>query len=645
MIDLPPAKPARPSRIRPWVLMLIIGLVAAAGGVSAYSVDLWPQLENDTMSLRFQLRPSSTPDDLALVVVDDVTFDENRTRRWPFPRSDHAKVIDQLRRAGAKHIVYDVQFTEATTPKEDLALFDAVARAQHIVLATTDMDTRPCTRLADVRKRCNKTGVLGGESNLRPIGVEAAAANLPTDGGVIQRFDHTVDGLDTLGVATARRVLGRPVDTGPFTAKGALIDYRGPPGTIKTLSFGRVERGAFDAADVRGRIVVVGGAHKTLQDYHATPTTGQQEMSGPEIQANAVWTALHGMPLRDVPTWLELLVIVVLALLPFFAGLRLRPLAALLICAGAGAVFVGLSYVVFVGGLVVAVTYPLAALSLGTVGMVLVSYIAERYERRVVASINEILEERVAERTEEVHATQLELVSRLGRAAERRDTDTGAHIARMSYLCGRLGRAMGMDLEASENLRHAAAMHDIGKIGIPDRVLLKEGALDAEEWEVMRSHTSIGADVLAGSPSPLLQMAETIARTHHERWDGTGYPAGLKGEGIPLVGRICAICDAFDALTSRRPYKEPWPLADALQEIRDQRGRHFDPAVVDAFLALDPPPEPADVPVPRVPAHDPAPSDGGDRRSPLRTPDGSQEAAGFSDSSSPAGRSATPPAS
>jgi len=330
-------------------------------------------------------------------------------------------------------------------------------------------------------------------------------------------------------------------------------------------------------------------------------------MSGPEIQANAVWTALHGMPLRSIPSWVEILLIVGLALFPFLAGLRLRPLAALLVSIGVGTAFCVLSYFAFTTGLVVAVSYPLAALALGTVGMVVVSYVAERYERRVVSSINEVLEERVAERTEEVRATQLELISRLGRAAERRDTDTGEHIERMSYLCARLGRQMGMNAEESEALRHAAAMHDIGKIGIPDRVLLKEGALDAEEWDIMRSHTVIGADVLANSPSPMLQMAEEIARTHHERWDGTGYPAGLAGDDIPLVGRICAICDAFDALTSRRPYKEPWPLADALAEVQAQRGRHFDPTVVDAFFALDPVPQPADVPRPRVPAHDPDP--------------------------------------
>jgi CHASE2 domain-containing sensor protein len=606
MPDLAAVTPAPPRRVRSWLLILLIGVVAATGGVSAYFTDLWPRLENDTLAMRYQLRPTSPPDDIAVVAIDDVTFDENGHQQWPFPRSQHGKVIDQLSRAGARQIVYDVQFTEMTTPREDLALYEAVARARNVVLATTE------TAEPSIRRRKyieGLTRVLGGERNLRPAGAEAASANLPTDeGGAIQRFDHSYGGVQTLAVTTARRATGRPVPTSAFGPRGAWIDFRGPPGTIETLSFSRVMDGNFDRDSVRGKIVVVGAAHQTLQDVHATPTAGHELMSGPEIQANAVWTALHGMPLRSVPAWMEVLIIVALALFPFIAGLRLRPLAALLVSVAVGAAFAAGSYLAFTDGFILAVTYPLAALGLGTVGMVVVGYVAERYERRVVASINEVLEDRVAERTEEVRATQLELISRLGRAAERRDTDTGEHIERMSYLCARVGRDMGMSAEESETFRHAAAMHDIGKIGIPDRVLLKEGALDAEEWDVMRTHTVIGADVLANSPSPLLQMAETVARTHHERWDGTGYPAGLSGEDIPLVGRICAICDAFDALTSRRPYKEPWPIADALKELREQRGRHFDPAVVDAFFALDPMPEPADVPVPRVPAHDPDPT-------------------------------------
>ncbi len=145
-----------------------------------------------------------------------------------------------------------------------------------------------------------------------------------------------------------------------------------------------------------------------------------------------------------------------------------------------------------------------------------------------------------------------------------------------------------MGEDEAEELRHAAVLHDVGKIGIPDAVLLKPGRLDADEIAVMRRHTAIGASILSGSSSPLMQLAETIALTHHERWDGTGYPAGLAGEAIPLPGRIAAICDVFDALLARRPYKERWSLDEALVEILSLAGTHFDPELTRAFGEIAP---------------------------------------------------------
>jgi len=174
-------------RVRSWLLILLIGIVAATGGVAAYLTDLWPRVENDTLAMRFQLRPASTPDDVAVVAVDDVTFDENGSQQWPFPRKQHAAVVDQLRKAGAKTIVYDVQFTEETEPEEDFALYDAIARSGNVVLATTET-TKPS--LKQRRFIEGLTKVFGGEQNLRAAGAEAAAANLPNDGGgTIRRFD------------------------------------------------------------------------------------------------------------------------------------------------------------------------------------------------------------------------------------------------------------------------------------------------------------------------------------------------------------------------------------------------------------------------------------------------------------------------
>lgn len=199
---------------------------------------------------------------------------------------------------------------------------------------------------------------------------------------------------------------------------------------------------------------------------------------------------------------------------------------------------------------------------------------------------NLMLDERVRERTEQLRETQLEVIRRLGRAAEFRDDDTGLHISRMSHLCVRLGRELGLTEDECELLLHAAPMHDIGKIGIPDRVLLKPGKLDDEEWEIMKSHTVIGAELLAGSESAVMQMAQVIALNHHEKWNGNGYPNGIAGESIPLVARVASVCDVFDALISERPYKKAWDPTDAKALLGENAGKDFDPHLVDLFLGL-----------------------------------------------------------
>jgi HD-GYP domain-containing protein (c-di-GMP phosphodiesterase class II) len=191
-------------------------------------------------------------------------------------------------------------------------------------------------------------------------------------------------------------------------------------------------------------------------------------------------------------------------------------------------------------------------------------------------------------RNKELQATQLEIVKRLGRAAEYRDNETGLHVVRMSLFSARLARAAGWDAESCERLLHASPMHDIGKIGIPDRILLKPGKLEGEEWEIMKTHAAIGGEILRGGNSELLKMAETIALTHQEKWDGSGYPNGLKGAEIPLLGRITAICDVFDALTSERPYKKAWRVEDAVSLIEKESGRHFDPHLVRLFKQILP---------------------------------------------------------
>jgi putative two-component system response regulator len=187
-------------------------------------------------------------------------------------------------------------------------------------------------------------------------------------------------------------------------------------------------------------------------------------------------------------------------------------------------------------------------------------------------------------RVDELHETRLQIVQRLGLASEYKDNETGLHVIRMSHYTHILARAAGFSEREADDLLNAAPMHDVGKIGIPDAILQKNGKLDEAEWQVMRSHAQIGAEIIGEHDSGLLRTARIIALTHHEKWDGSGYPNGLKGEAIPLAGRIVAIADVFDALTSVRPYKPAWPVQEAVDFLRRESGRHFDPELVELFL-------------------------------------------------------------
>ena len=195
-----------------------------------------------------------------------------------------------------------------------------------------------------------------------------------------------------------------------------------------------------------------------------------------------------------------------------------------------------------------------------------------------------VLEDMVRERTEEIRRTRLQVVQRLGMAAEYRDEETGNHILRMSHISALLARSIGWSEAKCELMLLASPMHDIGKIGIPDNILLKPGKFEPDEWEIMKTHAVIGGKLLEGDDSNLMQMARSIALSHHEKWDGSGYPNGLAGDGIPLAGRIAALADVFDALTSKRPYKKAWTVEAAVDLIKENSGKQFDPALVETFL-------------------------------------------------------------
>jgi len=569
-----PAAPALPTGRRRLAALGAVALAACAIGIAVRESGALAPLERETLKTRFDVRGTEGVEGLVVVGIDADSFTD-LDHNWPFPRSYHAQVVRELHKAGARAIIYDVQFTEPTKRREDLALYDAIGDAGGAILATSESDGHGNTR------------VLGGDANLVAIGSRAAASDLRNDtSGAIASFPREVGGLESIAVAATERLTGHAPDLAGFRDGRAWIDYRGRPGTIPTVHFSDVYHGRVPASKLKGKIVVVGGTAPTLRDVHSTPVGGEQLMAGAEVQANAIWTALHGLPLRSAPPWVDLLILVLLAILPPLVRWRL-PLGVVgVFTVVAGAAFLVAAQVAFEAGTIVDVAAPLLALVLGAFGAIAWSEFAERRVRYRVSRDNELLEQRVRERTADLADAEREIAHRLGVAVEWRDAETGVHIERMGRLCERLAREVGLSVVEADLLRHASALHDVGKVGIPDEILLKPARLDPAEWSKMKTHTTIGASILSGSKSALVQMAEQIALSHHEKWDGTGYPDGLKGDEIPLAARICAVCDVFDALLSPRPYKNAWPLAEVIRELGSLRGTHLDPALVDAFLPL-----------------------------------------------------------
>jgi len=196
----------------------------------------------------------------------------------------------------------------------------------------------------------------------------------------------------------------------------------------------------------------------------------------------------------------------------------------------------------------------------------------------------DLLDSEIHNRTKEILETQFEIVQRLAVAGELRDNETGAHVKRMSHICSLLSMKRGLGHEYSELMLHASAMHDVGKIGIPDSILLKSKKLSPEEWQIMQQHPKIGARILGNHESKLISLAREIALYHHEKWDGSGYPHGVSGNRIPVSARIAAISDVFDALSSDRPYKQAWPIEKVVETIKAESDRHFEPVMVELFL-------------------------------------------------------------
>jgi adenylate cyclase len=365
----------RRARLRT-TLFIAAGVTAAGVMLGLYALDSLKGLELRSVDTRFSVRGKQPqPKDLAVVAIDTKTFNKLKLQ-WPFPRREHAKVLDRLRRDGARAIAFDVQFTERTTQRDDNALVNAVARTRRMVLATTEVDDK------------GHTAIFGGDQVLRSIGARAGNALLPNDaGGTLRRTWYSVRGLKTLGIATAEAASGKPIPASALGGNTAWIDYQGGPGTILTASYSDVLNNNFRTGTFKGRTVVIGPAAPTLGDVHPTSVSGEDLMSGAEIQANAIWTALHGFPLQPVAKfWTPLLVVLLALAAPAaFLGLPARIAVPLLALIAAG--YAVLGQVLFNHDTILPVVYPLIALGLAAVLSTAVHAVTGAFEREMVRDV------------------------------------------------------------------------------------------------------------------------------------------------------------------------------------------------------------------------------------------------------------------
>jgi adenylate cyclase len=359
-------------------LILFLGNAAVliAFVITAYGFDVLHGSELDTVDARFTVRGERPPPKGVVVVeVDDVTFNELQ-QRWPFPRSFHAKLIDRLRRGGAKVIAYDVQFTEPTTPAEDNALIEAVGRAHNVVLATTEVDSH------------GRTNVFGGEDVVRSVGARVGNAGYVTDtGGVIRRLPYELEKLKSFSLVAAEVARGRRIGRSDMGGGSAWIDWHGPPGTIESVSFSRALNGRTPPGFFRNKIVVVGASAPSLQDVHATAVTGGELQSGPEVQAESIATALDDFPLHDASGTVDVALIVLLGLIGPAAALRFGPVRAAIVGLIAAGLYLVAVQLAFNSGWIVNLLYPESSLVLGVVGALAVALVLGAFERERIRDL------------------------------------------------------------------------------------------------------------------------------------------------------------------------------------------------------------------------------------------------------------------
>jgi adenylate cyclase len=366
-------------RQRRATLLIAVAFFVGGAGVLTYATHLLRRSEQQTIDARFSIRGTrKPPSGLVLVQIDNATLQAlaraHLHSEFPFPRGYDAKVIDRLRVAGARTIALDLEFTHETDVRDDNALIEAIGRAHgKTVLAATEVAPG------------GRTDVLGGPSLLRELGARAAETRLPVDSdGAARRFDFSYNGLKSFPVVTAEVAGRRTISAGRFEHGTLPIDFAGPPETVRSISYSDVLKGHFPPGQFAGKIVIVGASAPILQDVHTTATSGSSQMAGAEIWANATNTLLRGVPLRDAPGWLNLVLILLLGFAVPLGSLRLRRMRSLLDALGLAVVFTVATQIAFNSGLIVCFVYPLLALFLGTLGTLVILYVGEAIERERV---------------------------------------------------------------------------------------------------------------------------------------------------------------------------------------------------------------------------------------------------------------------
>ena len=357
-------------RRRRLLVLIALAVAGSAAGLVLHDAGAFRSLEQDSFDLRMNIRGGeAAPANVVIVAIDEPSFGRLGLR-WPIPRSLYGRLLNRLRASGAKLVALDLQFTEGTDADEDVALYNAIKRDRPVVLATTAADAR------------GRTAVLGGDENVRAAGAVVGMSIFPVDAdGVIRRLPWSVRRVRSFALRAADLARGEPIARGGLPPEGAWIDFRGPPGTFRTIPFWRALRERTALADVRGKIVIVGASAPSLQDVHATSAPGPRLMSGAELQANALVTALDGFPLRDASGGTATLLIVLMAVVAPLAAIRLRQRWVLVVGTGALAVFVVGAQLAFDAGHVVPVTYPVVAGLIGLGVSVSVAYFEDHFER------------------------------------------------------------------------------------------------------------------------------------------------------------------------------------------------------------------------------------------------------------------------